>query len=182
MLDWFSRRDDRRRAGDLYGAVVARARAPHLYTAYGVADTIVGRYEMVALHLMLVLDRLGAPDVADEELRRTVIEAFVADMDDAMREIGIGDTSVPRNVKKAAGGLYERSVAYRDGLAADDPGVLVAALVGHVYAGAEEARPSATALAAEVRAIAADLARQPAEALAAGRVTFPDPRSPTAPT
>jgi cytochrome b pre-mRNA-processing protein 3 len=67
MFDWiYGRRDDRQKASEIYGAVVAQARNPEFYTSYAVPDSIEGRYEMIALHLAIVLERLGAADVADE--------------------------------------------------------------------------------------------------------------------
>ncbi len=181
MFEWLTgRREDRRKAGDIYGAVVAQSRNPAFYTAFQVDDSTVGRYEMIALTLAVTLDRLGAEDVADEELRRILVETFVTDMDDAMREMGIGDNSVPRNVKKAAGGLYERGLAYRTALRDAGDAPIEAALATYVYAttpGAD-ARP----LARYVRRLHAHLASQPADALRAGQVEFPSPANDAAAT
>src|SRR5690606_13946368 len=97
----------------LYGAVVAQARLPVHFTLHGACDTPEGRYEMIVLHLALLSDRLVGLGSAGRSLAQRVNEAFVTDMDDAMREMGVGDLSVPRKVKKAAAGLYDRFEAYR---------------------------------------------------------------------
>ncbi len=176
MFDWLKGRpDDRRKASDIYGAVVTQARQPALYTLFGVPDSIVGRYEMVAMHLALVLERLGAEGTTDEELRRTLVEAFVTNMDDSMRELGFGDAAVPKNVKKAAAGLYARAVDYRTALLEPNDAALSGAIGKHLYEGAtgEAETQSASKLAAYARRIAADLARQETDALRGGRVTFP---------
>lgn len=174
MFDWLIKRSaSSSTARDLYGAVVTQARAPSFYVRLGVPDTAEGRYELVALHLVLLLERLGEADVADEALRRNLIETFIEDMDDSMREMGVGDLSVPKRVKKAAGGLYTRAEAYRAALAAPDEAALVAALKVYLYIGRDE--PQAGRCAAYVRAMAAGLRRQSGESLRSGRVVFEDP-------
>ena len=82
MLTWLKERAARREtASELYGVVVARAREPLFYRDWGVPDTPEGRYEMVALHLVLVLERLRVEGAAGLPLSRETIEAFLADMD-----------------------------------------------------------------------------------------------------
>ena len=136
MLDSLrTRAGTRRKAGEIYGVVVTRARQPHFYAAMGVPDTPVGRYEMVTLHLFLVLERLRAAGDTSG-LPRVLVETFVVDMDDCLRELGTGDLSVPKKVRRAAAGLYERTVALRDALAASDDSALTGILTEHAYAGA----------------------------------------------
>ena len=80
----FGRRDDL--AGALYAAVVARAREPHWYAEGGVADSIDGRFDMIAAVLTIVLLRLEAEPGA-EQAGVALAESFVADMDPQLREI-----------------------------------------------------------------------------------------------
>lgn len=178
MFDWLTGRSQSgAKARDLYGAVVAQARDPGFYLAFGAPDTPEGRFELVALHLSLLVERLGAPDLADEELRRATVEAFVADMDDNMREWGIGDPSVRRRVRRAAAGLQDRVLAYRAALAEPGDAALCAILGRTVYAGLTEADRAGhpAALARQVRAEVASLAAQAPQALRAGRVIFTRP-------
>ena len=120
MLAWLTGRDGpRHTAGELYGRVVAEARRTVFYAGLGVPDTPEGRYELIALHLFLLLERLRRDGSAGEAVSRHVLEAFVTDMDDCMREMGVGDLTVPKRVKRAAAGFYERAGAYRAGLEAD---------------------------------------------------------------
>ncbi len=115
MLDFLNARTDmRRKAGEIYGAIVTQARRPVFYAELGVPDTPSGRYEMVVVHLFLVLERLREGADAASPLPRLLVEAFIADMDDSLREIGTGDLAVPKKVRRAATGLYERSMAYKD--------------------------------------------------------------------
>ncbi len=129
MLNWFRARSaNARKAKELYGAVVAAARQPQFYRDYGVPDTLNGRYEMIVLVLFQFLERLRAEGKAAEELSRLTLESFFTDMDDCMREIGVGDLAVPKKVKKAAAGFYERAKAYRQALDANDEVAMAAAL------------------------------------------------------
>ena len=172
MFTWLkSRAPTKSKAPELYGAVVAQARNPAFYRTLGVADTLEGRYELIALHLVLVLDRLGAADIADEAFQRETMEAFVADMDGAMRQMGIGDAGMARNVKKAAGGVHARSFAYRAALARAGNAALETALADHVYYG--RSRPNAGPLAWYVRAAVDHLAALQARDLSAGKIGFP---------
>lgn len=172
VLSWFRNRgSDRRKAKHLYGAVVTQARQPMFYSGLGVPDTPVGRYEMIVVHLFLLMERLRVEGPAALKLSRLLVEAFVEDMDDSMREMGVGDLSVPKKVKRAAAGFYERAGVYRAGLEAADGG-LRAALQQNVWPDGEPAQ-SAELLAGYMRGAAADLLTQPAALLLAGEVTFP---------
>lgn len=166
---WLGRKaQSRSQAKELYGAVVTAAREPALYARFGVPDTPEGRYGMVVLHLALLLERLRGEGPRLEELARLVAEAFVTDMDDCLRELGVGDLSVPKKVKRLAAGLYERSAAYRAALTVPDDGAL--------KAGLEAAIPGlrdSAGLSGHVGCIARHLSRLEAEALGSGRVSFP---------
>lgn len=152
-----NRAEMRRKAGEIYGVVVTQARSPEFYAALGVPDTPSGRYEMVTLHLFLVHESLRERAGEAPALARMLTEAFVEDMDDSLRELGTGDLSVPKKVRRAAAGLYDRSMAYRAPLEAADTPALAACLAEHVYAGT--AHPGAQSLARYALAASALLAR-----------------------
>jgi cytochrome b pre-mRNA-processing protein 3 len=78
---------------------------------------------MIALHLVLVLHRLAGIGAPGRRLGQALTEAFVADLDDSLREMAVGDLAVPRHVKRAVAALHDRHTAYRTALAAssDDP-------------------------------------------------------------
>jgi cytochrome b pre-mRNA-processing protein 3 len=175
MLTWLQARSaSKRKAKQLYGAVVTAARAPALFARFGAADTNEGRYEVIVLHLFLVLERLRAEGPATTGAARQLIEAFVEDMDDQMREMGVGDLTVPRKVKKAAAALYDRAELYRPLLAAGDEQGLAAALKTSIPAEAEGELGS-SALARYVTSAAAALARQPVSGVLAGELGIPAP-------
>jgi cytochrome b pre-mRNA-processing protein 3 len=173
MLRSLKRRAEfQRKAGEIYGVIVTQARQPVFYAQLGIPDTPTGRYEMVVVHLFLVLERLRGGGIDADTLAQVLVDAFVADMDDSLRELGTGDVGVPRRVKRAAAGFYERSKDYRTALARGG-GALATALARHLAADVGDARFSA--LAGYVRAAAASLAAQSPGALTEGRLSFPDP-------
>jgi cytochrome b pre-mRNA-processing protein 3 len=71
------------------------------------------RYELIVLHIVIVLERLRAAGAPGMAVGQALVEAFVSDLDGSIREMALGDTKVPANVKKAAGGLFDRDVLYR---------------------------------------------------------------------
>ena len=124
----------RARSGEtaaLYAAVVARARQPHWYVEGAVADTVDGRFDMIAAVLAMAMLRLEG-DPAGIAAATHLSEAFVDDMDPQLREIGIGDLLVGKHIGRMMGMLGGRLGAYRDGLAAGD---LKPALVRNLYRG-----------------------------------------------
>ena len=97
MLAWLRQRRDRRRtARSLYGSIVTQARSSGLYATLGVPDTHEGRFEIIVLHLVLVLRRLAREGERAERSGRALTEAFVVDLDDTLREMTVGDLAVPR--------------------------------------------------------------------------------------
>lgn len=171
MLNWLnSRRLLKAQASDLYGRVVAQARKPELYGDYGVSDTPEGRLEAIILHLVLLIARLRGEGEAGGRLARAIAEAFVTDMDDCLREMGVGDLTVPRKVKKAAGALYDRSQVYEPALAAGDEAALAAALAAHVTGGAAD---KAAALARYAIGLSHTLSTVSGTDLLDGRTVFP---------
>ncbi|KAB2943641.1 ubiquinol-cytochrome C chaperone family protein [Hyphomicrobium sp.] len=172
MLDsLIARSEMRRKAGEIYGVIVTRARCPEFYSEMGVLDTPSGRYEMVVLHLFLVLERLRTATDPSSPIPRLLVEAFVSDMDDSLRELGTGDLAVPKKVRRAADGLLARSMAYRAALETGNERDLAKALAAHVYDGAESAQ--ARSLAQYMREALGSLAAMEAVQILDGSLGFP---------
>jgi len=157
----------------LYGMIVAQARRPVFYSDYAVADTVNGRFDLLLAHVALVVDRLMREE-AGQEAGQALFDLFCTDMDDNLREMGIGDLSVPKHMKRVGEAFYGRAQAYRDALVQDGDAALIEALTRNVYAGQPQ-QDAAARLAAYLRKTAGELESQPAEAIAAGRVNFPNP-------
>lgn len=133
MFDrWFGKREAPAGLAS-YQAAVERGRQPHWYLEGGVADTIDGRFDMIAAVLSMLLLRLEG-DAQGAPLAAALAERFVDDMDGQLRQIGIGDVVVGKHIGKMMGMLGGRLGAYRDGLAAG-PEAFEAALVRNLYRG-----------------------------------------------
>jgi len=157
----------------LYGAIVAQARDPRFYAAYRVPDTVLGRFDLIVLHLALVLRRMRE-GVATRTLAQGVFDAFCRDMDHNLREMGISDPGVPRQMQKVGEAFYGRAQAY-DAALAESGEALAQTLARNVYAEATGSRIAAARLAAYVRQAVERLDAQPLEELARGMVRFPKP-------
>jgi cytochrome b pre-mRNA-processing protein 3 len=157
----------------LYGAIVAQARLPVFYAGFGVPDTVEGRFDMIVLHLVLVLRRLRR-EAELTKLAQGLFDSFCRDMDHNLREMGVGDLSVPKEMKRLGEAFYGRQGSYEEALSrADAASRLAAALGRNVFAGA---RPHLTArLAAYAMCAAARLDATDGAALAHGRLAFSDP-------
>jgi cytochrome b pre-mRNA-processing protein 3 len=153
---------------------VAQARLPQLYRDYAVPDTVNGRFDLIILHLALVLDRLAAIGKV-RGLGQGLFDRFWQDMDHNLREMGVGDLAVPKRMRRMGEAFYGRAQAYRVALAADDDNGLAAALRRNIYAGAPDA--PAHRLAAYMREAVRQLQAQDQGAIAAGQLRFPEPAS-----
>jgi cytochrome b pre-mRNA-processing protein 3 len=172
VLTWLrSRTLSGKTAAGLYGSIVAQSRDPAFYASAGVPDTMEGRFGVIGLHLFLVLERIRSQGSAGDDLARALLETFMTDVDDNLREIGIADMGVPRRVKKAAAALHEHLDAYRAAMAASTDGPLRDALARYVFLDSGAGRP--VALAAYVRQATTSLRQQPWAAIRAGTLSFP---------
>ncbi len=163
----FARKPDH--AERLYGAIVAAARQAKFYANWHVPDTLDGRFDMISLHVFLVLDRLRGHGKAADDMRQRLTDTFFLDMDRSLREMGVGDLSVGKKVRKMAEVFYGRVKAYAAALEAG--GDLDDALRRNVYADVDGA--PVAALADWVREARSGLQVQAVEDVLAAKVMFP---------
>jgi cytochrome b pre-mRNA-processing protein 3 len=168
-----NRRDDI--IASLYGAIVAQARLPAFYRCYGVPDTVNGRFEMIVLHLALLLGRFDTEPAPVRGLGQQVFDLFCRDMDANMREMGVGDISVPRRMRVVGEAFYGRKRAYEAALAEHDPAFLAAALARNVFAAPDGETPAVAALAEYTRTAARQLKEHDVELMRQGHLGFPQP-------
>jgi cytochrome b pre-mRNA-processing protein 3 len=164
----------------LYGAIVAQSRRAEFYTDFGVPDTLEGRFEMVVLHTVLVCHRLKDGDDTARAMSQEVFDAFAAAMDSTMRELGVGDLTVPKKMKKIGEAFYGRAAAYDTALA-DSGNVLLAQALARNVLGREGPAATAAPFAAYVRAATDCLAATPFESFARGELLLPNPKTGPAP-
>ena len=144
---------------------------PAFYAEFGVADQLEGRFDLLVLHLHLVIRRLSAADLpASRKVAQGLFDTFFHDMDRTLRAIGVGDMSVGKKVKDMVRAYYGRCAAYEAALAGE--GDLTEAIRRNVYEGAQDAS-QAPALAAYVDRARTEIDALPIETLMAGTVSFP---------
>ena len=101
----------RRTIESIYGMIVAQAREPAFYASYNAPDTVNGRLDLLILHMWLVLRRLRQ-EAGGTEVSQALFDRFCADMDANLREMGVGDLTVPKRMQAFGEAFYGRSTAY----------------------------------------------------------------------
>lgn len=174
ILRPFRRSAESRTIASLYGMIVAQARQPIFYADFGVPDTLQGRFDLIVLHLVLLLRRLDRSGEQGRLFGQRLFDAFCRDLDDNLREMGIGDLAVPKHMQRFGEAFYGRQTAYLGAL--DSPGArdLESALARNIFGG-DEVR--ATALARYARAAVDELDAQNVDVLMRGGLAFPSPEA-----
>jgi cytochrome b pre-mRNA-processing protein 3 len=139
QLRSFFSSSQKREAQELYITLVQQSRKPFFYTDCAVPDTLDGRFDVIVLHIYLMLRHLKEK-TGQEMLSRLLQESLFADMDRSLREMGVGDTGVAKRVQTMSKAVYGRLEAYTK--AWDKEAELSEALKRNVYRGNEVA-PSA---------------------------------------
>ena len=111
IFSLFRRRPQVDTISTLYGMIVAQARLPVFYRDYAVADTVNGRFDLLVLHLWIVLGRLRAVE-GGTVLCQALFDRFCEDMDANLREMGVGDLTVPKRMQAFGEAFYGRTAAY----------------------------------------------------------------------
>jgi cytochrome b pre-mRNA-processing protein 3 len=175
ILARFRRKSQARTIHALYGAIVAQARSVTFYADYRVPDSVEGRFDLIVLHLVLLLNRLGRRAEAGRGLGQDLFDAFCRDLDANLREMGVGDLAVPKRMRAFAEAFYGRQAAYLAALDAADPRAFEKALARNIFPAGDEA--GAAQLARYARAAVTRLDAQDDGALIRGEVAFPSPEA-----
>jgi cytochrome b pre-mRNA-processing protein 3 len=155
----------------IYGMIVTQAREPLFYRDLAVPDTVNGRFDLLVLHLWLVLRRLRAAE-GTAGLSQALFDCFCSDMDDNLREMGVGDLTVPKRMQAFGEAFYGRTAAYDLALeAGEEP--LAQALCKNILNG--DGIENARRLALYAKAAIVSLAGQDEAALLAASWRFPSP-------
>ncbi len=169
----FFKKDPALEAGQaLYAAAVEQARMPALYEVFGTPDTVEGRFEQVAMHVYLILRRLKGDEPGARKVGQKLFDVMFDNMDDSLRELGVGDMSIGRKIRTMAGNFYGRVAVYEDALgsnASEDD--LAKALGRNIFE--DEHAVSVEPLSDYVRMAAAFIEEQPVARIVGGIVRFP---------
>ncbi|WP_312147605.1 ubiquinol-cytochrome C chaperone family protein [Brevundimonas sp.] len=133
LRNLFRQRPDERQGDALYALAVEQARQPGFYTALGVADRIDTRFELYTLHVLILFLRLKQDGERGEVAAQKLFDTYISSLDNTLRELGVGDVSIGKKMRKLGESLYGRMNAYEGPLRAEDEGALAASLAKNVY-------------------------------------------------
>ena len=114
----------------LYASAAAQARSPAFYAVMGAPDTAEGRFELYTLHVALLLRRLKGQGSQAAETAQGVFDAYVKSLDHALREMGVGDLSVGKKMRKLGEAFYGRVKNYDEAFGALPEAAPLAAIIG----------------------------------------------------
>ncbi|MBI1206901.1 MAG: ubiquinol-cytochrome C chaperone [Azospirillum sp.] len=174
LQNWFRRASDPAAVAPLYARIVAQARQTGFYRDCGVPDSLDGRFDLLVLHVFLVMHRLKGGGAEAGAAAQHLLEHMVTDLDRSVREMGVADLGVGRRITAMANAINGRLHTYDRALAADDDLPLQVALDNNLYGTVHDtAAGDLDAMAGYVRAAAALLNDQPLARLLAGDPAFP---------
>jgi cytochrome b pre-mRNA-processing protein 3 len=150
----------------LYVSAAGQARQPAFYIAMRTPDTREGRFELYTLHTILIWERLKGQGPAATETAQAAFDAYLRGLDDAFRELGVGDLSVGKKMKKLGEAFYGRLKSYEEAEGAAG----LEALFGRILPEADAGQITSYVVTARDH-----LATQPLENLLAGKVSWPVP-------
>ncbi len=133
----FKSRKHTKVAHKLYDSILMQSRLPVFYTDFGVKDTIDGRFDMIIMHAHILFNRLKDGLTEDQEIAQAVFDLMFADMDQNLREMGVGDIGVSKRIKAMAEAFYGRATAYTNSMLEQDNSTLIEALKRNLYRNSE---------------------------------------------
>ena len=119
-------------ARHLYLLAIAQARRDQFYAEWQLPDTVDGRFDAIVLHvglLVLSLQQVQSPDAA--RLRQYLFDEMFRDMDQSLREMGVGDLGVPRRIKAMMQAFNGRVHSYAQAIS--DAAALAAVVRRNLY-------------------------------------------------
>lgn len=177
IISWLKyRKSMKAAAAGLYQSAVVQSRDPLFYENLGVADTMDGRFDLITMHVFLILERLRQAGPKGKVLSQYLFDHMFRHMELTLREMGIGDMGVPKHMKKMMKAFNGRVHSYHAALNGSDKQSLKLAVARNIYRAEGDELPSAAGQLAEyISSAAGDLLQQDVQTLEAGRVSFPSP-------
>ena len=171
-LKLFTPRARTKAANSLYLAIVKQSRLPAFYTSCCVEDTVDGRFDMIAIHCFLVMNRLKERGDEASRLAQVLFDEMFSDMDRGLRELGVGDMGVGKRVRAMAKAYMGRVDVYDEAITSADKEALGEALIRNLYRGTDVPPAIVSLMASYIMRENEQLAEQTDEAVLAGKVTF----------
>jgi len=167
----FKDRREANAAHDLYVATIEAARDSWLFNDCEVPDTPEGRFEALSLMAFIVLNRLKDMDGA-EGVGQAYFDIMFEDIESNLREMGVGEASLAKRMKKLAGSFYGRLKTYDDAILSDDPMLWPLTIKRYLYDGISVSEQTTNAVARYTQEIIENIAQQDPNALITGTITF----------
>ena len=158
----------------LFAALSAQARTPTLYARLGAPDTVEGRFEVYVLHLVIVLHRLKGQGDQASEVAQATFDTFLKNLDEGLRDMGVGDLSVGKKMRKLGEAVYGRIKNYDVAFAAPDMAAALAPVIARTVFEGRADVPDPALLAGYVAGAVHELDRQPIEAVLRGELMWPE--------
>lgn len=178
ILNRFRLNPHSRNIDKLYGAIVAQSRCAAFYTGYGVPDSVEGRFDLIVLHLVLLLAHLDRMAPSARGIGQSLFDRFCRDLDANLREMAVGDLAVPKRMRQFGEAFYGRQAAYLAALESPDRRELEKALARNIFQGVQGVSAAGPRrLARYARALARQFEAHDQAALLVGAVAFPDPEA-----
>ncbi|MEJ2227214.1 MAG: ubiquinol-cytochrome C chaperone family protein [Alphaproteobacteria bacterium] len=177
MFRWFAGRAARKEAAEkIYDTIVAQSRNPSFYIRCAVPDTLSGRFDMLVIHMFVVLQILKLGGREGQLLAQEIVEAFIREMDTMVRDLGVPERNVPKEVRKIAQLFYGQLLSYSTALQRHDQKGL-AGEVWKSFQSGESGRESpvaADAVALYMRQSIRGIQEMPLNMLLQGNIQFPE--------
>lgn len=175
MFRWFAEHAARKDAAEkIYDAIVAQSRNPAFYLRFGVPDTLSGRFDMLVIHMFMVLQNLRLGGKEGELLGREIVEAFIREMDSMVRDLGVEEAQVPREVRRIASLFYGQILIYAAAAEKNDPAALTEAIWKSFRSGNPHAQVAAREVAAYIMEALRTVRETPLTHLLQGYLEFPE--------
>ena len=173
MFGWLRReKPDNEAVARLYDAIVVQSRCVDFYTSLSVADSLDGRFDILTLHVLLVMKRFKNETSEVLIFSQALFDHMFADMDLSLREIGVSDLAIGKRVKQMGQAFFGRVAAYDQALeGANDP--MQDVIIRNVYRDESPGDEPVAILSDYVRRAHQMLAAQSTCALMRGECTFP---------
>lgn len=177
MFRWFAGRAARKEAAEkIYDAIVAQSRNPGFYIRCGVPDTLSGRFDMLVIHMFVVLQILKLGGREGQLLAQEIVEAFIREMDTMVRDLGVSDRNVPKEVRKIAQLFYGQLLAYSTALQRNDTKGLSAEVWKSFQPGdaAGESSIASESISVYIQQSIKSIQEMPLNMLLQGNIRFPE--------
>ncbi len=133
MFKWLKNQAEKRQnAKNLYMLATSHAGNTEFYSSYQVSDSIEGRYEMLCIHIFLLLERLRHED-KEKQLSELITELLVKDLELNYFESEIKNLDRADKINQRIGGFYNRSADYQSALRQSRRDLLEQSVTKHVF-------------------------------------------------